>query len=113
MKFVEMATKRYDWTVKLMTAGRLDQLKDRIAGMINPGDQVLDIGCGTGTLALRCLRRGAYVRGLDISEQMLAVARKKADQEGLGSHLTLIKDSITQLHKHVAAMSLDHILCTM
>ncbi len=113
MKFVEMAPERYDWAVKLMTAGRLDQLKDRISQMIGPGDRVLDVGCGTGTLALRCLKRGAVVTGLDISSYMLEVARKKADSNGLGQNLTLIKDSVTQLRKHVPAESLDSIVCTM
>ncbi len=113
MKFVEVAPERYDWAVKLMTAGKLDRLKDRIAETIEPNDRVLDIGCGTGTLALRCLCRGAFVTGLDISEHMLSVARKKADQEGVGARLTLIKDSITQLHKHATPMSFDCIVCTM
>lgn len=113
MKFVEIAPERYDWAVKLMTVGRLDRLKDRIAEMIQRGDRVLDVGCGTGTLAMRCLRRGAYVTGLDISEHMLSVAHKNAEREGLADRLTLIKDSITQLHKHASPMSYDYILCTM
>jgi 2-polyprenyl-3-methyl-5-hydroxy-6-metoxy-1,4-benzoquinol methylase len=113
MKFVELAPERYDWAVRLMTAGRLDKLKDRIAGMVNPNDRVLDIGCGTGTLALRMLRRGATVTGLDMSEQMLGVARKYADREGLGDRLVLIKDSVTQLSKHAQPGSFDCIVCTM
>jgi len=113
MKFVELAPERYDWAVRLMTAGRLDRLKDRIAGMVNTNDRVLDIGCGTGTLALRMLRRGATVTGLDMSEHMLGVARKYADGEGLGSRLVLIKDSVTQLSKHAEPGSFDCIVCTM
>jgi len=48
-----------------------------IAGVV-PGKAVLDIGTGTGNLALRCLARGAAVVGLDPSEPMLARARQKA-----------------------------------
>jgi demethylmenaquinone methyltransferase/2-methoxy-6-polyprenyl-1,4-benzoquinol methylase len=113
MKFVEMAPERYDWAVKLMTAGRLDKLKDRIASLVDPGDHVLDVGCGTGTLALRLLRRGARVTGLDMSEHMILVARKYADKEGLGANLELIKDSVTQLCKHAQPESFDCIVCTM
>jgi 2-polyprenyl-3-methyl-5-hydroxy-6-metoxy-1,4-benzoquinol methylase len=113
MKFVEMAPERYDWAVKLMTAGRLDKLKDRIAAMVKPGDRVLDIGCGTGTLALRLLRRGAHVTGLDMSEHMIRVARKYADREGLGANLELIKDSVTQLGKHAGPGTFDCVVCTM
>lgn len=42
-----------------------------------PGKRVLDIGTGTGNLALRCLQRGARVVALDPSEAMLARARTK------------------------------------
>lgn len=48
-----------------------------VAG-IAPGTAVLDVGTGTGNLALRCLARGAAVVGLDPSGQMLAWAREKA-----------------------------------
>lgn len=48
--------------------------------------RVLDVGCGTGATALAVARRldanGGCV-GLDISEPMLAVARQRAEREGL------------------------------
>jgi ubiquinone/menaquinone biosynthesis C-methylase UbiE len=46
-----------------------------------PGDRVLDIGCGTGIVARVArerLGRAAYVVGIDISPDMLAVARRMA-----------------------------------
>lgn len=39
---------------------------------------VLEIGCGTGRILLPCMQAGAEVDGLDLSEAMLAVLRKKA-----------------------------------
>lgn len=113
MKFVEIAPERYDWAVRVMTGGRLDRIKDRIAREVQAGDRVLDIGCGTGTLAVRCLQRGALVTGLDSSEFMLEQAGKNARQEGLGDHLTLVRDSVTQLRKHFADESFDVIMSTM
>ena len=41
--------------------------------------RVLDIGCGTGQLALPLARRGYDVVGVDISEAMLRIATEKAD----------------------------------
>lgn len=114
MKFVEVAPGRYDWAVKLMTAGRLDQIKDEIAAAVRKGDNILDIGCGTGTLAIRCLQKGAAsVTGLDTSEQMLEQARKHAEAAGLNDRLILVRDSVTQLRKHFAEGTFDVITSTM
>lgn len=48
-----------------------------------PGMQILDIGCGTGSLCLELARLGAKVTGIDISEAMLEVARDKARRTGM------------------------------
>ncbi|OGG57202.1 MAG: hypothetical protein A3F84_17290 [Candidatus Handelsmanbacteria bacterium RIFCSPLOWO2_12_FULL_64_10] len=44
---------------------------------------VLDMACGTGTMALELSRRGYDVTGADASEAMLAVACRKAGAAGL------------------------------
>jgi len=44
---------------------------------------VLDAGCGTGRYALRLAQAGARVRGVDTSEEMLAVARGKQAESGV------------------------------
>jgi ubiquinone/menaquinone biosynthesis C-methylase UbiE len=45
--------------------------------------RILDVGTGTGFLALILAELGHEVVGLDLSEGMLRVARKKAEQRGL------------------------------
>ena len=45
--------------------------------------RVLDIGCGTGDLALWLAGRGCPVTGVDFLEQPLAAARRKAGERGL------------------------------
>lgn len=54
------------------------------AGLL-PGHRVLDLGCGTGTLALRVKRAcpGAAVTGFDADPRMLRVAAAKAGRRGL------------------------------
>lgn len=43
------------------------------------GEAVLELACGTGRVALRLARAGADVVGLDVSSDMLAVARQKTE----------------------------------
>ncbi len=44
------------------------------------GMRVLDVGCGTGALALRLAERGASVTGIDASAGMIEVARGRAEK---------------------------------
>jgi len=44
---------------------------------------ILDVGTGTGRAALLFARGGAHVTGVDASEQMLSMARRQAEKEGL------------------------------
>jgi demethylmenaquinone methyltransferase/2-methoxy-6-polyprenyl-1,4-benzoquinol methylase len=69
----------YDVMNHVMTAG-LDRRWRRVTAesVVRPGDRVLDACCGTGDLALACVRAGAgSVVGLDFSPRMIERARKK------------------------------------
>jgi SAM-dependent methyltransferase len=57
----------------------------RAAYGINPGDAVLDIGCGTGLTTREAARAAAPGRvvGVDVSERMLERARELTADEGL------------------------------
>src|SRR5215831_2475258 len=50
---------------------------------IQPGAQLLDVGCGAGQLALIAARSGAVVTGCDIATNWLERARTRAAAEGL------------------------------
>jgi SAM-dependent methyltransferase len=49
---------------------------------VSSGDAVLDVATGTGNAALIAARRGARVKGLDLTPKLLAVARERAAAEG-------------------------------
>ena len=53
---------------------------------------VLDLGCGTGKMTLELARRGYDMTGVDYSEEMLSVARTRAEAEGLTDILWLSQD---------------------
>ncbi len=55
------------------------QLLARIVEICRPLDHehILDLGCGTGSLAARFLTFGCQVTGIDFSEAMIAIARQK------------------------------------
>jgi len=71
---------RYDALNRILTGG-LDQRWRRQslrATGVGPGDLVLDLACGTGDLAERCVARGARVIGADFAREMLRGARRRA-----------------------------------
>ena len=71
----------YDVMNHVMTAG-LDRRwrRETAEAVVRPGDRVLDACCGTGDLALACVRAGAgSVVGLDFSPRMIERARRKSD----------------------------------
>jgi SAM-dependent methyltransferase len=77
-------TRFFDPVVGLTT--REGHFKGRVldsAGVQN-GERVLDLACGTGTLALEVLERapGARVTGVDADPEILERARAKADKAG-------------------------------
>ena len=54
----------------------------RFAGIVG-GESVLDVGTGTGVLAISAARRGAKVTGLDLTPELLEQARENATIAGL------------------------------
>lgn len=50
---------------------------------LRPGMRILDVGCGTGRHSVELARRGFDMTGVDLSEAMLAEARKAAESAGV------------------------------
>lgn len=65
----------YDRLNRLMTLG-LDR-RWRKRAVRNLKGHVLDVACGTGDMVVELLKRGCTVTGVDLSDEMLAIARRK------------------------------------
>src|SRR5689334_10863122 len=77
----------YDFTVNIVTLGKARTLRKLTVdkALIQPGDSVLDVGCGTGevTLPAKTRAKDGKVYGIDPAPEMIAVARKKAARKKL------------------------------
>ncbi len=86
MKNFSSLAPTYDDWYKTPLGSLCDRLeKNAVFSLANikDGELVLDISCGTGNYSLELKRKGARVIGLDISSEMLSIAKKKAEAEGL------------------------------
>ena len=73
--------------------------------------RVLDIGCGTGAIAIRLAQLGFQVTLLDSSQAMLDIARRAALDAGVGETVDLQLRDAAQLAIFLPACSFDVILC--
>jgi SAM-dependent methyltransferase len=50
---------------------------------VTPGDDVLDVACGTGNIAIRAAEAGARVVGLDLTPELFETGRRLAAEAGV------------------------------
>jgi len=111
MKILESAPERYDKGIKILSLGRSKRTQQEIVeNYITTGDKVLEIGCGTGTLAISCAEKGASVVGFDISPQMLAIARRKVQERNLTDKVQLQEMGAIEMDKAFDNETFDKIV---
>lgn len=85
----------YDASRKFYLLGR----DGMIAGLAPPqGGSILEIGCGTGRNLIKLAQTypGSVCYGLDVSEEMLATARRNVARAGLSGRINLAQADATQ-----------------
>jgi len=59
------------------------------------GNRFLDLACGTGEVSIRLAKEGFNVTGVDLSEEMLTVAREKIEKNG--HSLFLVQQDMSEI----------------
>ena len=78
---------------------------------VTPSLRVLDIGCGTGSTAVRLAQLGSHITLLDSSLPMLDLAKSAAKQAGVANRIALIHGDAAQLPDLFDERSFNVILC--
>jgi SAM-dependent methyltransferase len=84
-------------TTQMPWADRTTAEVDRALAMLKPegSERVLDLACGIGRHTLELRRRGFEVVGLDISEELLEIARQEAQAQSL--EVSFVKADLREL----------------
>lgn len=91
----------YDSTNRILSFGFDSFWRRRAVSRLAPikGGTYLDVGCGTGDMAVEIVKRypGSRIIGIDPSEGMLAVGREKVQTAGLEQAIALLKGDVLDL----------------
>jgi len=85
-----------------------------LCNAVQPGDRVLDYGCGSGILGIAAARLGAAdVLGVDIDDKALEAARDNADRNGVALRLQHSRQPLDATFDVVVANILTNPLCVL
>jgi ubiquinone/menaquinone biosynthesis C-methylase UbiE len=85
----------YDWENAQTVQRRDVAFWQRLAGAAEGG--ILELGCGTGRIAIPVAKQGTTLTGIDRSAPMLSRARAKAARARIGGRIRLVRGDITAL----------------
>lgn len=113
MKALESAPERYERGMRLLTLGRLERVRNKIAARLSPGERVLDLGCGTGALAVQLAQQGCQITGVDISPPMLSQAARRVRQASLEEQVRLLELGAVELDTAFEDGTFDAVVSTL
>jgi ubiquinone/menaquinone biosynthesis C-methylase UbiE len=86
MQIFDSVANSYDSWYLTKMGGFVDKVETDLAFKlfkVEPGMHIIDIGCGTGNFSIKLAKMGCKVIGIDVSDEMLDIAREKTLKEGL------------------------------
>jgi 2-polyprenyl-3-methyl-5-hydroxy-6-metoxy-1,4-benzoquinol methylase len=78
-------------------------------GAFSGGKRVLDFGCGEGKVASELAKLGCHVTGIDVSSELVTLARRRAKLDGLSDRVKLIVGDISGAA--LPTSSFDFVIC--
>jgi ubiquinone/menaquinone biosynthesis C-methylase UbiE len=76
-RFWDRAARKYA-TDPIKDMRGYERTLERVSHLVNSSDTVLELGCGTGTTALRLAASVSRVMATDVSSKMIAIAHERA-----------------------------------
>lgn len=89
---------------------RIRKFRQAIESTINTNDYVIDLGTGSGILAILAARQGARVTAIDANAESLKYARAAAEQNGVGEKIEFVHTHFSDFNPEEKA---DVVLCEM
>jgi demethylmenaquinone methyltransferase/2-methoxy-6-polyprenyl-1,4-benzoquinol methylase len=99
--------------MRILTLGRLEQVHRDIAARLSADSRVLDVGCGTGSLAVLLAEKGCQATGIDVSGAMLAQARQQVTEAGLTKEVELLQMGAVDLDTAFPDAAFDAVASTL
>ena len=89
----------YDERMRSLDRLRYDETLSEVVRMstVKEGDLILDIGTGTGNLAVKFLEEGCQIIGLDPSIKLLRMAEQKVERWGKRSDIRICENPFLEI----------------
>ncbi len=76
----------FDWFANQFTSVRrvefIEKIYPHLAAYLNPGDRVVDLCCGAGSITVFLAEQGAQILGIDLAPYLITLAREEALRRG-------------------------------
>lgn len=101
-----------DWGLEAAQRAKMDNIARKVD--LQPGERVLEVGCGWGGLALHLAQHyGVHVTAYNISHEQIIEARERAQVQGLDGNVSFVEDDYRraegQYDAFVSVGMLEHV----
>jgi len=104
----QLNIKHYTGEVPYYSYAPFRKVEEALLKRLQPGLNILDVGCGSGRFSINCAKRGFNVIGIDIAPDALKAAQKRSQEEKLDTITFLLSD---MTHMPFQDNKFDYVIC--